>query len=459
MAKVKVRSTQPTIIEENEALADSLLPCGAPNLDGLPAKEAMDLVAATVGTPDPIVAAGQAEFFGGPLSCEEELAILERMQSFVPVSSTIPTAPPIDTQPPTDFWQLTRDGVTQGLLALVALCPEKAAIKMKQGLSSPSKSGALAFGDVFHRALDNVYGLAKAEQGSEYVPEFFITNMDSFVEDAIIQIYQTDRTTLLQSTASPTELIALEVNCSLAKVMLRMYFRHWETDFRELNWVDLERTFRVQYTHQLQPGDPGFGYPFNAPTNTVQFPVRGKFDGVFRSIPTSTSPTGDLWLFETKTKSYIDEQSLSDRLNFELQVMLYLWAMKQTYGETPRGVLYNIVKRPLLRQKVKESLDDFCDRITADVQSRPEEYFVRYNVSVTPDELDEWANRDLQRMMAHLYRWANNPDHTYRNSGACQMWNRPCEYLRLCAYKDTSNLTSREHVFPELDGDLVATVD
>lgn len=452
MAKVKVRSTQPT---------------GQPNLDGLSAKEAMDLVAATVGTPDPIVVASQAEFFGVD-DQREELEILDKValgsQYYASDGSKtfLTTLPITSTQPPTDFWQLTRDGVTQGLLALVALCPEKAAIKMKQGLSSPSKSGALAFGDVFHRALDNVYGLAKAEANdtqTEYVPEFFITNMDSFVEDAIIQIYQTDREALLQGTASPTELIALEVNCSLAKVMLRMYFRHWETDFRELNWVDLERTFRVSYTYKIGPGDVNFTYPFNGPQNLVTFPVRGKYDGVFRSAPTTEAPTGHLWLFETKTKSYIDEQSLSDRLNFELQVMLYLWAMKQTYGETPRGVLYNIVKRPMLRQKVKESLDDFCDRITADVQSRPEEYFVRYNVSITPDELDEWAARDLTRMMAHLYRWANSNEGTYRNSGACQMWNRPCEYLRLCAYKDPVNLTTREHVFPELDGDLVATVD
>lgn len=320
------------------------------------------------------------------------------------------------------FWNIEEHGVTQGLLGLFSICPQKATYRLKNGYTTGATSVALNFGDVFHRCLDMVYQLSSTE-----APEKYAWDCEECIDVSLNHIYREDKIKLMDSLANPTQLLDLELNVAIAGVMLHSYFKRWRTDFSDMKWVDLEKTFEVPYN-----GIEG-----------VTIPVRGKYDGVF------LDRKGKHWLFETKTKSQIDDGSISDKLNFDLQVMLYLWTMRQMYNTSPMGVIYNIVRRPQLRQKKNESIKEFVQRIEEDVDQRPEFYFVRYTATILKEELDDWVERDFSSLMSQVYAWSKNL-FNYRNTGACQLWNRPCEFMRSCAYGDVSYLQKREHVFPEL---------
>jgi len=332
------------------------------------------------------------------------------------------------------FYDIRRDGVTQSLLALVGACPEKARLRITEGLAPSRSTGALNFGDLFHRTLDGVYSITQqARDKRSAVVTPIPSNYDVAIKVVMERLYKEDRAKFKLS--DPSAVQEFENNFGMAQVMAHAYFRRWETDLKDLAWVDIERVFEAQYLHPTPQSDDLAAQ--------MAIPVRGKYDGVFRDRKKG------LWLFETKTKAQIDSGAIADRLSFDLQVMLYLWSMQQVYGETPRGVIYNLVRRPLLRQGKSESLDAFLERIRMDVEERADFYFLRYTVSILPSEIKAWADKDLVSIMRRAWEWSEG-NLSHRESGNCQMWNRPCEYLQACSTGDLSYLQKRDVVFPEL---------
>jgi ATP-dependent helicase/DNAse subunit B len=337
------------------------------------------------------------------------------------------------------FWEIERDGVTQGLLANMATCPMKAQFKNVQGLNVRAMSGtsALVWGDIFHRALDKVYGIFKVALENPGWGDLSRTygHTDDIVTDVLNTIHEKDTKKLEKALAPADSYSDLRFMIATCTVVLKAYFRRWENDYHDYEWRDLERVFNVPYS--LIDKQTG---------KEIVIPVRGKLDGAFFDHNRST------WLFETKTKSVIDDSSISDRLNMDLQVMLYLWAMSQksVYDCIPAGVIYNVVRRPMLRQGAKESIDDFVKRIEDDVEKRPDHYFMRYKQHISAQELGYWEATDLLSLMHQAYHFSQG-DFMYRNTSVCMMYNKPCEYMRACSYGEMGYLKQREHVFPELE--------
>lgn len=317
------------------------------------------------------------------------------------------------------FWRMERDGVTQSIIALFALCPQKAHYKMIEGLELKMKDRALEFGSFFHEALDKVYS------------QRMIGNPDD--EEVLQELYETTKERLEDADVKDQQ--EFEINYGVCKVTLERYFQKWAKD--KQNFIAIEQVFE---------------FPYRLRDGTV-IAIKGKFDGVFRD------KKGKLWLFETKTKSQIDGNHIVQKMDFELQVMIYLMALKHVYGETPVGVLYNLIRRPQQRfsgtfQRKPEGVVDFIKRVDADIVSNMDKYFIRYPISVTQDAVETYKTTDLDYIIERLYEWQQGGISSFRNSNACSMWNRPCEYLPLCGSDDMfakGRYSKRERVFPELD--------
>ncbi len=220
---------------------------------------------------------------------------------------------------------------------------------------------------------------------------------------------------------------------------MEAYFKYWQKDKREITWVKLEKEFRL---------------PYKLPSGRMTF-IRGKRDGDFRA----GKPKAKLWLFETKTKSRIDEDSLMDWLPLDLQSNLYFWSMRQEYGECPAGVKYNVLRKPGLRQGVAEPFGDFCKRIAKDLAKEPEKYFHRYDVAVLPSEIETWE-KQFALIMEDIEQWwislhpdmlqPSNGTSNYRNPTSCIGQFGACEFLKVCGRGDKTGLFVREHPFNEL---------
>ncbi len=318
----------------------------------------------------------------------------------------------------TALYNIDRDGITQGLLGQFLDCRQKARWFL-QGYSLKEGNLGLTFGTIAHAVLEKVYG------------DFQVKRIDGPPSDAILRAYlkPIERAWRNEnSTASIRATEQLELALLLTEQVLPTYFEFWQgDDFRKIKWDKLERSF---------------GLPFKL-RNGRTVTIRGKMDGDFHV-------GSKLWLFETKTKSRIVEENLVDMLPMDRQVQMYMWALRQMTGEVPSGVLYNLIRRPQLRQKKDESIRGFAMRCAEDVRERASEYFIRLELCVTEQEMNRWEG-EMDDLITDFINWWEGGVGHYRNTNMCETKYGRCEYLHLCAGRRMAPYYKRTKVFRELE--------
>lgn len=328
-------------------------------------------------------------------------------------------------------------GVTKSLLETFMTCPQKLLFAYRQRMSPIRDTEALEFGNIFHEALDGFYGVCGQEVESGHSLKKIGSWGVDWLESHLKRCEQRDFKRLESQPMFDSKMLEqTEKLYGLAWVTLKAYIQHWEKDASEKSWEGLEEMFAY-------PFDPKAEGIIDRPTILL----RGKRDGRYRD------KRGKMWLFETKTKGTIEEETIIDRMPFEIQVMMYDFVTAREFGESLTGVTYNIVRRSNLRQGAKESLALFLQRVEADIEDRPEHYFVRYEVSIDSEERQRWL-ADFKGLMWRLIYWWEGQGH-YRDSGACTANFGRCPFLPYCAGRpETAKLTKREHVFPELQAPI-----
>lgn len=330
---------------------------------------------------------------------------------------------------PDHLWDLHRDGVTQGALANWLLCPVKAHLRLHRGLMLEGSKQAIEFGNVIHRNLEMTYqwyANLVAVHGQSIPSIYDVGNQ------ALYHLELQEREALQQvSLALGSTRMAdeMELVYGMAVPILESYYAQWPIDFKDREWVSLEKEFDLEYNVPL----------------TADVRLRGKIDGVFRQSKGAKS----LWLVDHKSKARFDENVTVQRLNIDLQMGIYCWAVQQLYGEPIGGFIYNMIRRPQLRQKQGETRYAFLDRIRQDVHARPEWYFIRMEVALTERDHMMYA-QNLARIMRAFYEWSIGEGPHYMNTVSCHNGMYACEYLPICSGEGDGNFIRREQVFPEL---------
>jgi hypothetical protein len=120
--------------------------------------------------------------------------------------------------------------------------------------------------------------------------------------------------------------------------------------------------------------------------------------------------------------------------------------------EQLKGVLYNIIRSPQLKRGAKDEMKSFCKRVCEDIESRMDFYFIRYEVAVGWDKIEQFSERLLVEL-SDFKRWVEGDpgcDAQYTNN--CEGKYGGCSYLKYCdsCGQDTSGLYCREKQFSEL---------
>jgi hypothetical protein len=161
------------------------------------------------------------------------------------------------------------------------------------------------------------------------------------------------------------------------------------------------------------------------------FDLAGKIDGL------AVLHDGRIALVEHKTTSdsIAPESDYWIRLRFNPQVLQYVDAARNL-GWQVETVLYDTTRKPMIRQKQTESIDEFGDRLADDSCTRPEFYFARREVPVLDDDLEEFR---VQRnvMARHILNCRSEERRHARRERA---WPRhlstiscqSCEYESFC---------------------------
>ncbi len=172
-----------------------------------------------------------------------------------------------------------------------------------------------------------------------------------------------------------------------------------------------------------------FKIPYRLPSGRVVY-LRGKYDSV-DLIDLGKSP--GIWLQENKTKGQINQQQITRQLKYDLQTGIYLVALDeaqttmdfekgpviQEYLEkTPiKGVRYNVIRRPLsggkgtivqkkaTKNHPAETKEEYYGRLATYIKEEPGEYFMRWTVSITPEDIANFRKRCLDPILEELCKW------------------------------------------------------
>jgi len=313
-----------------------------------------------------------------------------------------------------------KDGVTQSMIHTWRGCPVKARMTLK-GYKKPASSTAVIFGSVFHEAIAEVYSQIKNNiiQSAEDYNNDHKVSLTRFITKFFEAEYDS------QTVPGKEQ---FDFSFQVVPGLIYEYLKFWKEDFG-FEYLAIEENFKTE--------------------GPCLIPLRGKRDAVLKGVFNG----GDRYLMEHKTKSQISEGNLGMTISRDLQNLLYIYTYNLEHSKNQlSGVLYNIIRKPMLRKKANESMPEFGTRCLLDIQQRPEHYFMRFDVPITPKVINNFSVKFASEMMRYLTWWETNEKYDQENTANCYMYNSPCQFIEYCDsnYQDTALLEIKPKHFSEL---------
>ena len=210
----------------------------------------------------------------------------------------------------------------------------------------------------------------------------------------------------------------MQYDAQVIQVLLQNYLEVYGDGDLQRNWVNVEGRVDIEYLNNR---------------------LMGFLDGAYE-----LKDGAELWVFETKTRSYEDLESLGRILHMEFQTFYYmhLWLLK--YGRLPNGICYNVVFKPTIRKTKKETMPQFIKRLDGDIRKDTGRYFQRLYVSVDPEEYKKWRATTLDPLLLDYTNWMTGKAPSYKNTANCNGKYGKCPYLEVCAMNSYVNVKKND---------------
>lgn len=285
-------------------------------------------------------------------------------------------------------WDWTH-GFTQSSIEAFLACREQFALSYIEGWTPRGFSVPLEFGTMFHLMLEKTG-----------------TDTPARIARDVTQSYHDAR----KKTLNGDSFESFQQTLASVQAIFPLYCEYWTEDDAKVKWLDREHIFKL--THEFEDCE--------GQIRTV--PLTGMRDGDY------VTKNGGVGLFETKTKSTIDDTAVQDALRADLQTMMYLYSLWKEKGKYPAEITYNVVRRPQLRKKDNETHQQFGERISDDIQSRPDWYFRRYRVTVVDGDIQSFIQTTLDPVLRLAYQWWGSI-----KDDPFQRWGSPYHFRNLLA--------------------------
>ena len=317
------------------------------------------------------------------------------------------------------LYDIIKHGVTQSALMNYLNCRQYAKLSL-EGVRPKRPASYFRYGEICHSVLEHVYTLVMGG-GITMYPD--IEEIEVHVACAVKK-YE-DKNKLFKN---PEDEQIAELQSVMLEVTIYEYFKYWfKEDFKKVKWLEQEREFE---------------FPVNINTLNVPILLRGKRDASYMDGK-------NICLFETKTKSQIDDNTFYELLALDFQVDLYALSLEYDYKKMPSGCRYNILRRPGQKLGKNESLKAFKDRLTIDVQDRPDHYFVRYKIDLGKKHMEDFK-KELRLILTEYFQWVMKEIPTYKNTRSCISRYGTCQYLPICAYGNMTGFHIVKGIHTEL---------
>lgn len=279
------------------------------------------------------------------------------------------------TTPQKTLWRGPKvDGVTQSLLNVFLMCPERFRVMVVEGLrAQESFNVSIEYGNMWHICQEFQHNW---EDALKNYCTYLVKEYKDQQED-VNKWYQ------------------------LCKMQYRIYLDYWE---------------RFSKDHANKYETVETEVEFSVEINGVR--VRGKFDEILREKKTKKR----LWLQENKTKGDVNQYAINNQLKRDSQTMIYVSAMQelinqgQLKGEIG-GVLYNVIRRPLgsgkhcirphkaTKTKPAETQQQYYERLEGLIKGDQDYFFSRWEVPIFPIDVHDFKHQFLFPILERLKQW------------------------------------------------------
>lgn len=249
-------------------------------------------------------------------------------------------------------------------------------------LQRPKKrSVKLSFGSAIHKGIEAFYG--RDGDPVEVVKTYCAEVMKQAVTEGV-------------TLSDDYELILKK-----AEHLIRAYVAHYKDDLQNFNVISVEPTFEIPLVDDIW--------------------VTGKMDRIVVE-----KRTGLLHPVETKTAASWDNDV--NRLMLDFQVSVYSWAFARMLKVQDVTFIYDVLKKPALKQKANETEIEFLERIAKDINVRHDQYFIRDKVTRSKREIER-TEKELIIRCRELVERRKTGD-VYRTSGDHCHWK--CDFMPPC---------------------------
>lgn len=296
------------------------------------------------------------------------------MAGLIPNSAELRPSDVQNLEPQTDA-EAGRGHLSHSAITMLLACQRRWGWHYDAGLEQIARPRPLAMGSAFHKAIelrDPVKGAAEMDRPTADQAEY-----DSLLKDKAI------------------------VACAAAAYMAR--------------WPEEARTRELKYRIRLRS-------PYTGAYSRT-FDLVGAADGVI-------DHGAYLELEEDKLVGRIDEITVK-KVALDRQLGLTCYALWRVTGKPVRVVRKRFIKKPSIKQRQNETVEQFCARVAEDYEARPDFYAIEPPPSYI-------TSADLLRIECELWVWAEQlralrRAKVYdRNTSACGDYGG-CQYLPLCA--------------------------
>ena len=190
----------------------------------------------------------------------------------------------------------------------------------------------------------------------------------------------------------------------------------FDIDRFNLVCTQLQAVLPIYFDHVRREGFKTLQTELEFRAEFHDFIMVGKIDGV---LSLRKKPK-DIWLREYKFKEKISEVTIKDSLGFNFQNLYYLSAYYLLTGTLPKGVLYTIIRKPVLKCSDKESLSDHKDRIIAHIKKNGDKYyFKKFEVPYFKKQVVDFMVNQLFPKLTEFSQWNQGCLPTYRGEKSC----------------------------------------
>lgn len=297
--------------------------------------------------------------------------------------------------------------ISQSALGRFLDCRQKARYAL-EGWIPRKPSRPLLFGDFFHNCLAVI---------NDYINRRKIPPTNEEIE--LICNEEWEHFLQRPEAADPETAVNMQYDSQVILVLLQNYVNQWFKKDVEKDWINIEGRIDIPYQNNR---------------------LMGYLDGAYQ-----LHDGKETWIFETKTRSYEDLESLGRILHMEFQTFYYMHMFKRKTGILPNGICYNIIFKPTIRCGKKEKMIQFLERLNREIHKDRGRYFQRLEVSIDPQEYVNWRENTLKPLLSDYTRWATGKVPTYKNTAMCNGKYGKCPYLELCSLNSTANLKKQEY--------------